>query len=113
MQRAGGNNSAIIVARLLGTEGFTDHTAAQVERYWKRRSGLTQRQKRQIAALEKELGEMACKMTAAERMVLGRFIGLRCKMSFDVGLKIGMTAFAKQNDKNIESDGVAAGYKIE
>jgi len=49
-----GNSSAIIVARLLATEGFTDHTGNEVERYWKKKSGLNERQRRQIAKLEVE-----------------------------------------------------------
>jgi hypothetical protein len=100
-----GNSSAIIVARLLATEGFTDHTANEVERYWKRRSGLSPRQHRQIAKLEAELSEMTKEMSAAERLVLGRFIGLRMKMAFDTGLKIGLQAFAQRTDKPVEKEG--------
>lgn len=99
-----GNSSAIIVARLLATEGFTDHTANEVERYWKRRSGLSPRQQLQIAKLEAELSEMTKEMSAAQRLVLGRFIGLRMKMAFDTGLKIGLQAFAQRTDKPIERE---------
>jgi hypothetical protein len=97
-----GNSSAIIVARLLATEGFTDHTANQVERYWKRRSGLSPRQHRQLKQLETELSEIMKGLSAAERLVVGRFIGLRMKMAFDTGLKIGLQAFAQQTDKPVE-----------
>ena len=51
-------NSAVVIARLLGTEGFTDHVAAQVKRYWMHRSGLTERQRKSIERLKKEFGEI-------------------------------------------------------
>lgn len=96
--------SAAVIAKLLGAEGFSDHLANQVEYYWKHRSGLTKRQLRQIEKLEKELSGIAAKLTAGERLVLGRFIGLRMKMSFDTGLKIGLQAFAQQVDKQVERE---------
>lgn len=94
----------MIIARLLATEGFTDHTANQVERYWKERSGLNGRQRRQIKQLETEWSEIAKKLSAAERLVIGRFIGLHKKMSFDAGLKIGLQAFAQKMDKPVEAE---------
>lgn len=100
-----GNSSAIIVARLLATEGFTDHTANEVERYWKRRSGLSPRQERQIKRLEAELSEIMKSLSAGDRLVIGRFIGLRMKMAFDTGLKIGLQAFAQWTDKPVEREG--------
>lgn len=49
-------NSAVVVARLLGTEGFTDHVANEVKRYWMHRSGLTDRQRKSIERLKTEFG---------------------------------------------------------
>jgi hypothetical protein len=102
--RIPGKRSAVVIARLLATEGFTDHTANQVERYWKERSGLNARQRRQIERLEAEVSALTKDMTVAQRLALGRFIGLHKKMSFDVGLKIGMQAFAQRTDKPIEEE---------
>jgi hypothetical protein len=86
-------NSAVVIARLLGTEGFTDHLGNQIEKYWRTRSGLTHRQQRQIEKLDKAVAEMTAKLDVKERLALGRFIGLHKKMSFDTGLRIGLTAF--------------------
>jgi len=99
-----GKRSAVVIARLLATEGFTDHTANQVERYWKEKAGLNERQRRQIKRLEDEVSAMTKDMTVAQRLVLGRFIGLHKKMSFDARLKIGLQAFAQRTDKPIEEE---------
>jgi hypothetical protein len=37
MRTKGANNSALIVARLLGTEGYSDHAHAEAKRYWRKR----------------------------------------------------------------------------
>lgn len=94
--------SAVIIARLLSTEGFTDYTANLVESYWKKKSGLTARQERQIAQLEKKFSKFMEDVSIEDRLVIGRFIGLHKKMSFDTGLKIGLQAFATKMDKEIE-----------
>ena len=98
-----GKNSAIIIAQLLSTQGFTDHTAAEVERYWRAKSGLSERQRRHLEELDRALAEMAAKLTPGDRLVMGKFIGLQKKMSFDVGLKIGLQAFAQRQSKEIET----------
>lgn len=94
--------SAVIIARLLSTEGFTDHTANLVESYWRKNSGLSFRQQRQISQLDKKVGEIMKDLPIETRLVIGRFIGLHKKMSFDTGLKIGLQAFATKMDKEIE-----------
>ncbi len=97
--------SSVIIARLLDSEGFTDFTANQVERYWRRNiGGLTSRQKNKLKKIDGEVSELMKDKTAAERMLIGRFIGLHKKMSFDVGLRIGITAFAVKNDKQVFDD---------
>lgn len=95
--------SAVAICRLLSTEGFTDHTANEVERYWRESSGLTGRQKRQIEKLERELTELCFPMSVGQRMVLGRFIGLHKKMSFETGLRIGLgvSAVRLQRDEDV------------
>lgn len=90
-------NSAVVVARLLGTEGFTDHVAAQVKRYWMHRSGLTDRQRKSIERLKKEFGEIMHGMTEGQRLIVGKYIGLLMRMQFDTGLKIGIQALLTQN----------------
>lgn len=96
--------SAVVIAKHLSTEGFNDHVAGMVEKYWKQSCGLSDRQRRQIAKLEKELTRVCGEMPAGDRLVLGRFIGLHKKMSFDTGLRIGIQAFAVRTDKLIEDE---------
>ena len=92
--------SATIV-KLLGSEGFSDFTKNEVDRYWKQRSGLTKRQKNQIVKLKKELSGIMKNLSKADCLVVGKFIGLKQKISFDVGLKIGLATFAQTVDKEI------------
>lgn len=94
--------SAVVIAKLLSTEGFTDHVGNQVEKYWRESCGLSRRQQRQIKGLETALTEIAKRLTEPERLALGRFVGLHKKMSFDTGLRIGLTAFAQKLDKSVE-----------
>lgn len=91
-------NSAVVIARLLGTEGFTDHVAAQVKRYWMHRSGLTDRQRKSIERLKKEFGLiMNDKLGEGERLIVGKYLGLLMRMQFDTGLKIGLQSLLTQN----------------
>lgn len=98
-------NSAVVIARLLGTEGFTDHTAAQVKRYWMHRSGLTERQRKSIERLKKEFGAiMNSKLGEGERLIIGKYIGLLMRMGFDTGLKIGIQALLTESgNKEIDT----------
>lgn len=80
-------NSAVVIAKLLGTEGFSDHVANQVEKYWRYRSGLTERQQKSVARLEKEITRICESFSEGDKLILGKFIGLHKKMSFDTGLK--------------------------
>ena len=97
-------NSAVVIAQLLGTEGFSDFVANQVEKYWRAKSGLTKRQQSQINRLNKEITRICEGMPEGDKLILGKFIGLHKKMSFDVGLKIGLQAFAQKNAKEIDKD---------
>lgn len=69
-------NSAVVIAKLLGTEGFSDHVANQVEKYWRGRSGLTERQQKSISRLEKEITRICESLSEGDKLVLGKFIGL-------------------------------------
>lgn len=93
--RSGKINSAIVIARLISAEGFNDHVANQVGKYYREAIGLTDRQKKKITRLSRELSRIAQeKLSEGDRHVLGRFIGLHKKMSFDVGLRVGLGAFS-------------------
>ena len=97
-----GNNSAVVIAKLLDTEGFTDYTANRCEAWWLRNRVKTEGQHRRIEKLEQSFSEMAAKLTQAEKYLLGKFIGLRMKQSFETGIAIGLTVAAVQNSKDID-----------
>ena len=91
--------SAIVIAKLLDCEGFTDYTANQVERYWKQNANLTDRQRRSLARVERALSELAKGLSEGDRRVLGKFVGLHKKMAFETGLRMGLTCMAVRNGR--------------
>jgi hypothetical protein len=99
-------NSAFQIAKAMDCEGFTDHTASLVERYWKR-NVMTYRKARQIARLEQALADMAANMSVGDRLVLGKFVGLHKKMAFDTGLRMGLTCMAMQNPQDYSEREIA------
>ena len=88
-------NSAVVIARMLSTEGFTDHVAALVHRYSLRNA--TPGQLRRYKSIKKAFSEMVkAKLDERDRLVLGKMMGVLTRTSFDTGLKIGMTAFVQE-----------------
>jgi len=102
--------SLTLICRLLSAEGFTDYTANQVERYWRHCSGLTEHQRKSIAKLEKELSKLCADMDEGQKLVLGRFIGLQKKVSFDTGLRIGLAMLANATGKDMSKAPPSAGW---
>lgn len=94
--------SAVVVAKLLDTEGFTDYTANQAERWWKENRVKTQRQVRQVASVERAIAAWAQELPTEKRLLLGKFVGMKCKQGFECGLAIGLTCMAVQNDRPVE-----------
>lgn len=87
------NKSACVIARLLSTEGFTDHLAGEVKHYAKQLATPGQlhrwkRNKRMFAEMVK------AKLDDRDKIVMGKLIGALSKMNFDAGLRIGLTAFS-------------------
>ena len=95
-------NSAVVIARLLGTEGFTDYVANSVHKYWRKSSGLSPRQQNKLKHLEENMTGICKKLSEGDKMVLGRFISYHKKMSFDTGLKIGLTCILHEDAKDVE-----------
>lgn len=100
--------SAICVARLLNAEGFSQHVANEVKRY-ALRSIATIGQKRRFAKVVKGIREVVMpKLNEADKALLGKFISSQKKMSFETGLRIGLTAFlygASVSEKEVEELG--------
>lgn len=94
--------SSVVIAEMLKSEGFTDHTANAVTSYAAYRLGLSVRQLRQFRNLKKEMGEIMRDMPESKRLVIGRFIGIHKKIAFDTGLRIGLQAFAQQHGQEVE-----------
>jgi len=101
--------SSVVIARLLCSEGFTDHVGNKIEKYWKAQI-MRNQARRRIAKLEREFSEMIqSKMNAKEKLLLGRFISLHKRMSFDTGLRVGLQAFQmKCGESSVEDEGVAS-----
>jgi hypothetical protein len=94
--------SSVVIAKLLGSEGFSEHVQNMVEKYWMR--NVCRGGRRKYRNLDKEITEMCKKLTDAEKLILGRFISLHKKMSFDTGLRIGLTTFAAKNAQDVMSE---------
>lgn len=86
-------NSAAVIAQLLGTEGYSGFVHNQVSRYWRRRIMRREAEKK-LAQLQEDFSEIMADLTAGDRLIVGKFIALRAQMSFDTGIRIGLTAFA-------------------
>lgn len=85
--------SAVVIARLLGAEGFNEHVAQAVYHYSKNRV-MTERQHKAYMRLKSALAEMCKEMDAGDRLIIGKFIAAQHRMAFDAGLRVGLAAFA-------------------
>ncbi len=97
-------NSSVVIAKLLCSEGFTPYLANQIERYWKRSSKLSKVERKNLEKLDKSLTNICKDMSKKDKMVIGKFVGLHKKMSFQTGLKIGIQAFAVKENKIFEEE---------
>lgn len=93
--------SAAVIARAMHAQGFSDAVGNMVEKYWMRNI-CNPRGRKRIRKLDAEVHAMCKKLTDAERLILGKFISLHKRMSFDTGLRIGLTAFAHKTDKEYQ-----------
>jgi hypothetical protein len=81
--------SAIAIARLLGTEGFTQKAANAVKRYARRKrpAWIAARHER----VRKAFGQMVRgKLDDADRHLLGRFLSQFARTYLDAGIRIGL-----------------------
>jgi hypothetical protein len=92
--------SSVVIAKLLDSEGFNDHVQNLVEKYWLNVVSSAARKKHR--RLERNIAEMCKKLDDGEKLILGKFISMHKAMSFQTGLRIGLTAFACKHDKTYE-----------
>ena len=90
--------SSVVIARFLKSEGFSEHAQNVVEKYWVHNI-LNGRAKSRYRKLDVEFSEIMGKLTDAEKLIVGKWISSHKAMSFDAGLRIGLTAFATKRDK--------------
>lgn len=93
--------SAAVIARALHAQGFSDAVGNMVEKYWMHNI-CNPRGKKRVRKLDREIHEMCKKLTDAEKLILGKFISLHKRMSFDTGLRMGIVAFARKTDKEFQ-----------
>lgn len=98
-------NSSVVIAKLLAGEGFTPYVSNLVENYYRNRSGLTDRQKKEAVELHYAFGKAISQLSVGERLIVGKFIGFKNKACFDTGLRIGLSAFANREAQDIHIEG--------
>ena len=90
------NVSLAAIGTLLGGEGFTDHCAQMVKRYWLNRH-VTRDKLRRVKQVKRAFNEqVGSKLSAADRLILGKFIALISKASFETGLRTGLMTLATE-----------------
>lgn len=97
------HRTASTIAQLLGVEGYSDHVHNQVEKYW-RKVVLHLGARKRVRNLDREFSEIMAELSDADKLIVGKFISLRCQMNFDTGLRIGLMAHAHINDKSTLED---------
>jgi predicted DNA-binding ribbon-helix-helix protein len=101
--------TATTIAELLGVEGYSDYAHNQVKSYWRR--VVMKGGPRRLRNLEKDFSEFMESASAADKLIVGKFISQRARESFDTGLRIGLMAYAHQRDKHVTFDDESAADK--
>jgi hypothetical protein len=95
------------LAAVLGGEGFGEHAANEVKRYWNRRV-MSDRQAGRVERIRSAFSQMvADKLDDRDRVVLGKFLGLLCKCHFDTGLRLGLMTLAAEFGREKEPEAPA------
>jgi len=100
--------SSLSVAKLLDSEGYSDHTANQIRRYWHKNCVLTERQEKRAAGIHKAFSDhVASKLTESQRLVMGKYIALLNRANFETGLRMGLTVrlFPGEEEMSVETAG--------
>lgn len=92
------SKSCVVVAKALDSEGFTPTVSKLVRKYWLRNIVEGRKMWKVTKTIRAFREQVTPKLTQGDRFVLGKFIGMREKMAFDTGLRIGLQAFLSAND---------------
>lgn len=82
--------SGVGIAKMLGIEGFTPYVATLVRRWYRRRVASRNQRKRYEKARNAFRESVVPKLTDADRIVLGRFIGQIETAAFLTGMRMGL-----------------------
>lgn len=98
--------SAAVIAKLLACEGFTDHLAGEIKRYWYAACcRATPQSRRRILKAKRAFTELVkAKLTDTDRLILGKWMSVFARMQFETGLRLGLMAHAQENAKDIPDD---------
>jgi hypothetical protein len=86
------SNSLNAVFRLLDTEGFSEYSAGHILRYNRKQAKAREQQMARFERNKKRLSEVMRQLSAADRLVVGKFFSAKEAMAFDAGLRIGLSA---------------------
>lgn len=99
----GAANSGVIIARVLGTEGYNGHVHNEVKRWW-RRTIQDPRSASRWKRIEKAFSEFMQDADEADRLLVGKFIQLRSTQSFEAGFRIGFQALIFDRTQTVALD---------
>src|ERR1035441_9591765 len=96
-------NSSVVIARLLASEGYTSRVHSGIKRYASRQ--LNESARRRYERICKTMSEVASKLSAGDRLVIGRFISWHSRLAVDAGLRIGLAGALTSPVDEIENQG--------
>lgn len=79
------------IAILLDGEGYTEEIVARVERWQRQQVKSLVRRQKDFELARSAAGRVFGRMDERDKKTIGRFMSLKDRMSFEAGLKIGLT----------------------
>lgn len=93
VSRKNKQKSMVAILRALKTSGFTPHTANIVKRYALSCIATKRQRQRWKKIKESFTKDIVPKLSEGDRLILGKFVSTMQKMSYDTGIRMGLTAF--------------------
>ena len=95
------------VLRLMDCEGFTDHTLNQIQKFTLRDEKQTAARSAARLETKRKFSELMREQSLDHRKTVTKFITTQCGMSFQAGIKVGLSAGLVSSwweDSCLESD---------
>ncbi len=83
--------SSVHIARLLDGEGYTEEIVARVERWQRRQVKDAVQTQQRFEQAKAKAGKVFSEMSQGDKKTIGRFIAMHDRMSFEAGIKVGLT----------------------